>query len=400
MISLIKIREHLAGERITFYCAENVSDAKRIYRASLERQVWAMDTESTGLNPYARGWKLRTFQFGDAYTAYVLPARYRNTIRRVVTRDGAVWIGHNGPHDIRCLDVHCGPTGVVCEGETYIPAHHRDSRGPQEGGTGHGLKELAERDIDPDAGRWERELKRVFKTIRVPVPGEVYKSGPRKGTQKLRTITLAEGWGTIDPMHPAYIAYAASDPVLTFREWQRLRPTVTANRERYDFDRRVQEACNSLTVRGMRLDIPYTKGLSAAYLRRAQRLMEEAADYGCFNVQSGQQIADALIRLGVELTELTKTGQYVTDGNVLRGIMKTTESASVIHFLRAVLGAKQLMKRRESYTEQMLDEVDEQGRVHPSINTLGARTTRMSVSRPPLQQLPTKDTENELGEAE
>lgn len=398
---MIKIREHLAGDRITFYCAETVHDAKWIYRQSLQRNVWAMDTESTGLNPYRVGWKLRTFQFGDAYTAYVLPARFKRTIRRVVTREGAVWIGHNGPHDVRCLDVHCGATGIVCEGETYIPAHHRDSRGPQEGGTGHGLKELAEKDIDPDAGRWERELKRVFKTIRVPIPGEVYKSGPRKGTQKLRTITLAEGWATIDPYHPAYVAYAASDPVLTFRLWQRLRPIVKLNRERYDFDRRVQEACNRLTVRGMPLDIPYTKRLSASYLREAEWLMERASTvYGCTNVQSGQQVADTLQWLGVELTERTKTGQYSTDGTVLRGLLKTTEDEHVKDFILCVLGAKQLMKRRESYTEQMLEEVDEQGRVHPSINTLGARTTRMSVSRPPLQQLPTKDTENELGESE
>jgi DNA polymerase I len=377
-------------------------DARWIYRQSLRRNLWALDTESTGLNPYRVGWKLRTFQFGDDTRAYVLPARFKRTIRRVVTRKGVVWIGHNGPHDIRCLSVHCGPLDITCGGETYIPAHARDSRNRAEGGTGHGLKELAIADIDPTAGRWEAELKKVFKTIRVPIPGEVYKSGPRKGTQKMRTITLSEGWGLIDPTHPAYVAYAASDPVLTFREWHKLKHVAKANRELYDFDKRVQDACNTLTVRGMPLDIPYTQRLSRAYLREANRLMERASTvYGCANVQSGQQVAETLLRLGVELIERTDSGdQWKTDGAVLRGIMKSTSDSEVLDFIRCVLGAKQLMKRRESYTEQMLSEVDSRGRIHPSINSLGARTTRMSVSAPPLQQLPTKDNENELGERE
>ncbi|HEY6020269.1 MAG TPA: hypothetical protein VIY48_10305, partial [Candidatus Paceibacterota bacterium] len=137
------------------------------------------------------------------------------------------WIGHNGPHDIRCIDEHLGyETGVVCKGETYIPSHHADSRNRKEGGIGHELKELAVSVVDRDAGRWEVELKKVFKTIEIPIPGEVYKSGPRKGTPKSRKAKLAEGWGLIDPSHPAYIAYAAADPILTYRVWRHYQPTV------------------------------------------------------------------------------------------------------------------------------------------------------------------------------
>jgi DNA polymerase I len=54
-----------------------------------------------------------------------------------------------------------------------------------------------------------------------------------------------------------------------------------------------------------------------------------------------------------------------------------------------------LLKRKASYTESMLEEADSDGRIHPSFNTLGARTARMSVSNPPLQQLPTKDREED-----
>lgn len=394
---MIRIRDRFAGDPITLYCAETQDDARQIYRWSLRRMVWALDTESTGLNCYKPGWRLRTFQFGDATRSYVLPARFKRTIRRVITRQGVQWIGHNGPHDIRCIDEHLGDgTGVVCEGETYIASHHRDSRNRAEGGVGHELKELGKQ-LDPRADRWEVELKRVFKTIEIPVPGEVYKSGPRKGQQKIRKARLDEGWSLIDPMHPVYIAYAAVDPIITFRVWQWLRGTVRQTRERYDFDLRVQLACDRLQRRALPLDVPYTERLSRRYRDSANALMAKAAEYGCANIHSGQQVAKTLQRLGVKLTKRTKSGNaYATDSTVLRGLLGDPIARE---FILAVLGAKQLIKRRESYTEQMLAEMDSDGRVHPSINTLGARTTRMSVSRPPLQQLPTKDREDELGDS-
>jgi hypothetical protein len=49
-----------------------------------------------------------------------------------------------------------------------------------------------------NAGKWEQALKAEFKKITIPIPGEVYKSGPRKGQRKVRKAKLSEGWGLID----------------------------------------------------------------------------------------------------------------------------------------------------------------------------------------------------------
>src|SRR5690606_40646620 len=57
----------------------------------------------------------------------------------------------------------------------------------------------------------------------------------------------------------------------------------------------------------------------------------------------------------------------------------------------AVLRAKRAQKWAASYGHAMLQLVDPGGRIHPDINTLGARTGRWSVSNPPLQQLPSSD---------
>jgi DNA polymerase-1 len=115
-----------------------------------------------------------------------------------------------------------------------------------------------------------------------------------------------------------------------------------------------------------------------------------ANEYGCANINSTAQLAEVLAGLGAKLTERTDKGKLKVDDQVMRGLL-ATGNAEVQQFIRAVLLAKQMNKRREAYTDAMLREMDSAGRVHPSINALAARTTRMSVSGPPLQQLPTKD---------
>lgn len=390
---MLRIKDTLGGEPIYFHGVQYVADLDEVREFAEAHRSLGLDTESTGINPYRRGWQLRTFQIGDKYDSYVIPARFKKFIAGIMQLD-MNWIAHNGTHDIRSIDAWLGhQTGVICAGETYIPAHHFDSRKQEDGGVGHRLKDQAERYVAGDSGKWEIALKKVFKTIEIPIPGAVYKSGKRKGLQKVRKARLDEGWALVDATHPAYIAYAGADPILTYRLWAHYQPTVRENRELYHFDLQVQQACDKLTRRAMRLDEEYTRRLDVAYTRKAQAFMEEAERLGCANINSGQQVASALEALGVVFTARTPTGKPKTDDKTLRGNLGAFESTPAGTLIHCILGAKQMMKRRESYTAQMLAEMDENGRIHPSINTLGARTTRMSVSTPPLQQLPTKDRE-------
>ncbi len=391
---MLRIKDTLGGEPITFNYCENMVDRSEMRDFVAAHKALGMDTESTGVNPYVPGWALRTFQVGNADTAYVVSARYKTSIDWMIRYPDIKWIGHNGPHDIRSVDVWLGEaTGVRFAGETYIPAHYHDSRKREDGGTGHKLKDQAARYVASDSGKWEVALKSIFKTIEIPVPGETYKSGPRKGTQKVRKARLDEGWSLIDPTHPAYIAYAGADPIITFRLWRHYQSVVRNNLDLYHFDLNVQDACDRLTRRAMRLDVDYTRRLDAEYTRQAQTFMEEAERLGCANINSGAQIASALEALGIVLTAKTPTGKPKTDDKVLRGILAADSESPAGRLIHCILGAKQMLKRRESYTDAMLREMDADGRVHPSINTMGARTTRMSVSGPPLQQLPTKDRE-------
>lgn len=389
---MLRIEDTLNGEPISFNYCQNAQDAREALDFVQASQWLSLDTEATHFNPYLPGWQLRTFQFGDGSKAYILPARAHRSILKVL-RACPRWVGHNGPHDIRCLDVHLGQsTGIVCAGETYIPAHHRDSRKQDEGGWGHGLKELATRYVSREAGKWERALFDVFNTLKVPIEGEVYKSGPRKGTQKYRKARRAECWGLIDPEHPAYLTYAGSDPILTSRLWLYLAPGINA--ELYHFDHRVQQACDVLYQRGIALDVAYTTRLRDSLFRRAQQYMRRAAELGCTDIFSGPKVAHALLDAGARLTAKTDTGKWKTTNRVLEGqILRGNDHVQAL--CRAILMAKRCDKRAKAYADAMLRTCDINGRVHPSINSLGARTSRMSVTDPALQQLPTKDAEHD-----
>lgn len=399
---MLRIRDTLGGDPISFHYVEEGADLNEVERFISRYSALGLDTESTHVNCYRPGWQLRSFQVGNANRSYVIPAAYDVAIASFICTPDIKWIGHNGPHDIRSIDAWLGfPTEVVCAGETYLPAHYADSRKQDDGGIGHGLKEQAIAHVARDAGKWEVELKKAFKEIIIPLPGQLYKSGARKGEPKVRKAHISEGWSLIDPQHPAYIAYSAADPLLTYRLWKYYQPVVREFLDLYHFDHEVQLATDKLQRRAMRLDVRYTQRLSEAFLRKAETFKATAAEYGCANINSGKQLADVLLSLGAQLTQRTPTGQYKMDDKVLRGLasfISTADggvNADVREFVHAVLGAKQVLKRRENYTEAFLREMDSEARIHPSINAIAARTTRMSVSDPPLQQLPTKDREEE-----
>lgn len=397
---MIRIRDRLAGQRVTFHCVQSKEDLQEVRHFIREhRGDWlGFDTESTGSNCYRPGWKFRTAQWGNKSGAYVVPARWRGFINWAINEPIRL-IGHNGPHDIRCVDEYLGyETGVICEGETFIPAHHVDSRGPEEGGTGLGLKELSVARIDRNAGKWDIARKEAFKEITIRMPGQFYKSGPRKGQPKYRKAKLTEGWALIRWDHPAMVAYAAADPLLTYWLWEKEQNIRKQFKSLYGFDHNVQLAMDRLQRRGIRLDIPYTERLSKAYTRKSDTMMERALqEFKCKNIQSTDQVAQCLIDLGASLSETTPSGKWKMDANILRGLLDDPYSNGKIKdFIHCVLIAKQLIKRRESYTEAMLREMDVHGRVHTSLKALAARTSRSSASGPPLQQLPTKDHEDEI----
>lgn len=370
------MREHRPGYGVTIYECEGAGDLPALSAWLAKQPAVAIDTETTGLNWAAKDFECRLVQFGNANEAWVVPARLLDTslLLLALTTVSTIYM-HNAPFDTCVL----GATQTWSLAnyissktiDTRILAHLLDPRARMEGGLGHGLKELSVALIDPDAGRLEKELSEVFRT-------------------ELKAKPVSAGWRLVPDNHPTYVQYAGLDPIWTFRlaEILERRVRLAGMSHLIDFEHRVQRLTTDMMRRGIPLDVDYTKGLSATLEDRKLTAEAKAALLGCENVNSPDQVVAALMLHGwtPDPKKVTGTGKPAVDKDVLAEL---SEAGSPL--AKAVVEAKRAGKWQTSYVEAMLSNRDSADRIHPTIRSLAARTARMSVSDPPLQQLPTGD---------
>ncbi|MYR43113.1 DNA polymerase [Streptomyces sp. SID5910] len=379
----------IAGEETTTRVPETAADLDE-FRRWTERKASAgemigADTETTGLDTFSPTYRLRTAQFGDARDAWVLQTEVSDR-----TAEAARWafdvlprlVFHNATFDMLVLDRHLGvPLASMAPKVTdsKIIAHLFDSRPRHEGGYGLKLKELCARDVDPNAPDTQEDLTAVFRSI-----GE----------------TKATGWRKIDINHPTYLQYAGLDAILVSR-WlpvgvERLRK-VGVRQALVDFEHRVMVVCAEMERRGMLVDQDYVRNLVDRLEEEAALHAGKASKYGVTSVNAPKQVATALVGMGETLTERTDSGNLKVDKEILQSLADVDRNWERIGartpnpLADAVLRSKRAGKWAKSYGVAMRDGLDGAGRLHPKISSLAARTARMSISSPPLQQLPSGD---------
>lgn len=382
----------LGGRRWTGYALERPDDidtARAWLRENQPRSL-AVDTETDGLHTFS-GDGLRLVQFGTADTAFVVPVErgpaFQEFARDVLRRVPEVVI-HNAAFDLLVLDEHLGVKVEELEDkvrDTKILAHLRDSRQDFEGGVGISLKPLSAWFIDPTAPDTQAGLTSVFHALKV-------------GHTKNNPV----GWRLVPYANDTYVEYAALDVILTAR----LRPilegeltTLGIPSSLVDHEHRLMAVCARMERRGMLLDVPYTEGLVGRLEEDAERWATVAARYGVENIDSTRQVTAALEGMGEVWSEKTDTGQPSVGKKVLLPMADLDDKWQRMNVRKpnplaeSVLRSKRAAKWRKSYAVAMLENRDANNRVHPRINTLGAKTGRASVSDPPLQQLPSKGWE-------
>jgi DNA polymerase-1 len=381
-------RHIVAGDPVTVCVPEDDDDLSAFRQWVLDasrRGPVAVDTETTGLDIYSPGYRLRTAQFGDALTAWVIHwelggpfALYARWALRHIKR----LLIHNAPFDWLVLDAHAGvPLEDLAPRttDTRLLAALVDPRQPQEGGIGTGLKPLSGHYVDPAAPDTQGDLTAVFRGL---------------------GLTKATGFAGIDLDHPTYNLYAGLDVILTAR----LEPALRAQLDAYgvrpalvEYEHELARICATMQRAGMVLDEDYTRGLGRTLLAEEERYGRVAARYGVTSINSGAQVAEALLGMGETLTERTAGGAFKVDKAVLLGLANLDRDWNPLGtrvpnpLADAVIRAKRASKWRAAYVDTFLDTMDEGGRIHPFINSLQARTGRMSITRPALQTLPSSD---------
>jgi len=325
-------------------------DVQNYFSWLSERRDWlAFDTETGGLE----FWKqpLRLVQIGDTETAWVFRAdRWLGVIEETFQEYEGAIVGQNVGFDVRFLAYQGGievPWGSLFD--TRVMAHAIDPT------KSTSLKALGAAHLSPKAKKLQGALQGAM------------------AAQKW-------GWADIPLDFDIYWGYAGLDCILTARIAEAFWPKVTADYQNvFNLEMEVTRVCSDMEMRGVMVNMPYIEEMNNQINEYTAKLEAYCVDTWGVRPSETQKVAIKLSNLGVDLTKTTASGSWAMDKDVLEGIDHP--------LAKAVLEHRQKTKIGSTYFSNFINMHDNHV-LHPSINTLGARTGRMSMQNPALQTLP------------
>jgi DNA polymerase I-like protein with 3'-5' exonuclease and polymerase domains len=363
---------------------EGYNDLITMWEWMESQHTLAVDLETTDLEIYADGFRIRLIALGTPTEAYVFPHEtFSVYVTGLLDRlRGKRLIMHNGfGFDIPAM-AHVFPTlGCSIEGlsaqtrDTKILAHQVDPRGSDEGGIGQTLDKLLEHYV-PECHKLKKELQDEYQQLR--------KSGqlPKEASAKVADMYR---WLPID--NELFLIYAGTDAIGAARLFQVLKKQVAVNSQLTKDDHKVAMIASLMDAKGFLLDVDYTQKLADTFFEEEERQKDIAWEYGIENINSAPQIAKWLEERGIAVPRTDKDNPSV-DGKLLKSLYGTELEPAA----EAILAGRKAGKWRKTWVEKFLDAADVAGRVHPSTNTLRARTARFSISGIPAQTLPSGDS--------
>lgn len=314
------------------------------------RPVLAVDTETGGFDYWRDA--LRLVVVGDAMTGWAIPwHKWAGLVDETLSIYEGETVFHNAKFDLHFLETNGVRIRRDRMHDTMTASHLIAPLGF------HGLKPLSNQWIAPNVSI---------------------------GQERLHDAMHASGWtwATVPTDFGPYWHYGALDAVLTARLWEKFEPLIALRyQDVYDLEIAVLDVLTNMERRGARVDLPYVTqriAESEEYLGTTRAWV--ADNYGGCSLSANRQVAKALIEDGVELTERTQTGHWKLD--------EATLSTIAGHPLAdAVLSYRKVAKVKKSYFEAIRERADGDV-IHARMNAIGARTGRMSIADPPLQQLP------------
>ncbi len=199
-------------------------------------------------------------------------------------------------------------------------------------------------------------------------------------------------WGTVPIHYEPYWSYGALDTVLTMRLFERFWEKTAPGKPYsipYELEMNTRRITTKMELNGARLDLDYSKKKYQELIDYTDQVAEWAkTNYG-LSIGSNQQLVRQFETLGFEITELTDKGQKSASKDQLKLISRDGNQESK-QLADTTLKYRQALKLANTYFANFIND-NTDGFVHPSINTMGARTGRMSIQNPALQTLPKGD---------
>lgn len=199
-------------------------------------------------------------------------------------------------------------------------------------------------------------------------------------------------WGTVPINFEPYWQYGALDPVLTMRLfekfWEKCAPGKPYS-QAYELEMNTRRIVTTMELNGARLDLDYSQKKYQELIDYTDQVRDWAKKTYDLPIGSNQKLVDIFENLGSVVTERTEKGQKSANADQLKMIVRDGNTEAT-ELASATLNYRKALKLANTYFANFLnDNID--GFVHPSVNTMGARTGRMSIQNPALQTLPKGD---------
>ena len=345
-------------EGVKLHLVDSIDDVLKLYEWMGERRAHhalAFDTETTGL--VIGKDRVRMCQVGDGAHGWAIPYDgWHGLFSSIVKKWDGAWIAHNAKFDVGHLD-HMGikmprprvvDTRIMCH---VLWPHYSTA-----------LKAVSDRLVDGAASTLQFNLK-----------------------------DTGFDWATVPIEYGPYWTYAALDPVLTWKVYDVVWPQVQADCPvAFELENEVSWIIERMERYGAHVDVEratFSKAKMDKYVVDAGLWVENT--YGV-KPGSNAAIVRVLQEAGFTFDKATASGAVALDKEVLGGID---------HPLAAtVLRRRQLQKLSSTYLKHFIEERDANDLIHPNINVLGARTSRMSMDGPNLQNLPRKSESNKAAD--
>ncbi len=200
-------------------------------------------------------------------------------------------------------------------------------------------------------------------------------------------------WGTVPTNFQPYWAYGALDTVLTMRIWEmfyeKCGPGGPYNKA-YELEMATRRIVTRMEINGARIDLDYSRKKFdelTAYSESVKTWAKQT--YNGASISSNMQLVRLFEGLGAEITEFTPTGNKAVTKDQLK-LLTITGNDEARNLAEITLKQRKADKLANTYFLNFIND-NVNGFVHPSVKTLGARTSRMSIQNPALQTLPKGD---------
>jgi DNA polymerase-1 len=233
----------------------------------------------------------------------------------------------------------------------------------------HALKALTAELVDPMAASLQSQLDDGFKTN-------------------------GWSWGTVPINFQPYWMYGALDPVITTRLaldhfYQHVQPGAVYSIP-YELEMATRRIATTMELNGARVDLEYCQQMYDKLTTYTESVKAWALSRYGVSITSNIRMVETFEQLGAEITERTTSGGKSVNKDQI-AMLVATGNPEVKTLAQAVLNQRQSDKLASSYFSNFMnDQID--GVLHPSINIMAARTSRMSITEPALQTLPSGDS--------